>query len=236
MPPFPPATSARASRAVTETPLDQKNHQKWCLSPGSEDMCNLSPSGIACASTLVPQLLPLLHVHHAPPLATYQTLMSPNPKRSQPSRLPRASRVIHALGRSYHAPSCAKSAFHARLRALASFGAWVACASLRRLTIIWRVRYMRPTPSSSLAHVVHALDILSILQLPRVPQSARHVNPSLYHVSSSKKRDPDSQISTGSNGLEPGLLKWVRPSISPWVFRLLGPFKPAHSSTRPSGS
>jgi hypothetical protein len=41
-PPIPPATSARAYRAATNTPLGQKNHQKWCLSPGSVDLCNLS--------------------------------------------------------------------------------------------------------------------------------------------------------------------------------------------------
>jgi hypothetical protein len=41
-PPIPPATSARAYRAATDTPLGQKNHQKWCLSPGSVDLCNLS--------------------------------------------------------------------------------------------------------------------------------------------------------------------------------------------------
>jgi hypothetical protein len=38
----PPATSARAYRAAIDTPLGQKNHQKWCLSPGSMDLCNLS--------------------------------------------------------------------------------------------------------------------------------------------------------------------------------------------------
>jgi hypothetical protein len=41
-PPIPPATSARAYRAATDTPLGQRNHQKWCLSPGSVDLCNLS--------------------------------------------------------------------------------------------------------------------------------------------------------------------------------------------------
>jgi hypothetical protein len=41
-PPIPSATSARAYRAATDTPLGQKNHQKWCLSPGSVDLCNLS--------------------------------------------------------------------------------------------------------------------------------------------------------------------------------------------------
>jgi hypothetical protein len=41
-PSVPPATSARAYRAATDTPLGQKNHQKWCLSPGSVDLCNLS--------------------------------------------------------------------------------------------------------------------------------------------------------------------------------------------------
>jgi hypothetical protein len=41
-PSVPPATSARAYRAATDTPLGQKNHQKWCLSPGLVDLCNLS--------------------------------------------------------------------------------------------------------------------------------------------------------------------------------------------------
>jgi hypothetical protein len=41
-PSVPPATFARAYRAAIDTPLSQKNHQKWCLSPESVDLCNLS--------------------------------------------------------------------------------------------------------------------------------------------------------------------------------------------------
>jgi hypothetical protein len=33
----------RAYHAATETSVGQNNHQKWCLSPGSVDLCNLSP-------------------------------------------------------------------------------------------------------------------------------------------------------------------------------------------------
>jgi hypothetical protein len=51
----PPATSARAYRVATDTPLGQKNHQKWCLSPKSVDMCNLSLFRRCTCTTLLPK-------------------------------------------------------------------------------------------------------------------------------------------------------------------------------------
>jgi hypothetical protein len=41
-PSVPPTTSAQAYSAATNTPLGQKNHQKWCLGLGSVDLCNLN--------------------------------------------------------------------------------------------------------------------------------------------------------------------------------------------------
>jgi hypothetical protein len=48
---------------------------------------------------------------------------------------------------------------------------------------------------------------------------SRHVSPSsaTCQASKKKKKDPDPIFSARSNGLEPDLLKWVRPSIGPRV-------------------
>jgi hypothetical protein len=54
-PPIPPATSARAYRATTDTHLGQENHQKWCFSPGSVDLCNLSLFRRCTRTTLLPK-------------------------------------------------------------------------------------------------------------------------------------------------------------------------------------
>jgi hypothetical protein len=54
-PSVPPATSTRAYRTATDTPLGQKNHQKWYLSPGSVDLCNLSLFWRCTRTTLLPK-------------------------------------------------------------------------------------------------------------------------------------------------------------------------------------
>jgi hypothetical protein len=54
-PSVPPRTSARAYRTTADTPLGQKNHQKWCLSPGSVDLCNLSIFRRCTRTTLLPK-------------------------------------------------------------------------------------------------------------------------------------------------------------------------------------
>jgi hypothetical protein len=51
----PLATSARAYRAATDTPLGQKNHQKWCLSPISVDLCNFRLFRRCTRTTLLPK-------------------------------------------------------------------------------------------------------------------------------------------------------------------------------------
>jgi hypothetical protein len=60
-PPVPPATFARAYRTATETPLGQKNYQKWCLNPGSMDLCNFSPFQCCTCTTLLPKR----HIRHS---------------------------------------------------------------------------------------------------------------------------------------------------------------------------
>jgi hypothetical protein len=51
----------QAYRTATETPLGQKNYQKWCLNPGSMDLCNFSPFQCCTCTTLLPKR----HIRHS---------------------------------------------------------------------------------------------------------------------------------------------------------------------------
>jgi hypothetical protein len=55
VPLVPSAAFARAYRTTTDTPLGQKNYQKWCLGLGSVDLCNFSPFRRCMRTTLLPK-------------------------------------------------------------------------------------------------------------------------------------------------------------------------------------
>jgi hypothetical protein len=128
-PPIPPATSARVYRAATDTPLGQKNHQKWCLSPGSVDLCNLSLFRCCTRTTLLTKRQIRRSESRSEEITAVQA--STRPQKDLPfanalHALPRASMVIHALPRALepicplptrftrpHAPPWSSTRFHA---------------------------------------------------------------------------------------------------------------------------
>jgi hypothetical protein len=136
-PPVPLAASARAYRASIETPLGQKNHQKWCLGPKLVDLCNLSPFW-HCTRLHAPPAVAVVppHAPHSSPgnksntaesrSEEISTVQAPTSNHTPPEgsiRHSRASRVIHAPRGSYHTPTCASNSSHALPSARAYSGA-----------------------------------------------------------------------------------------------------------------
>jgi hypothetical protein len=100
-PSVPPATFARAYRAATDALLGQKNHQKWCLNPGSVDLCNLSLFW-RCTCTM---LLPKRQIRRSKSRSEEITAVQASTHlriclfANTLHALPRAAMVIHALPR-----------------------------------------------------------------------------------------------------------------------------------------
>jgi hypothetical protein len=154
--------------------------------------------------------------------------------------LPRASMVIHALpraGRSSHAPALSGSTSHALWNLLAreihapyqspraywhvNCTHFVQPQALRvqhtRQAFFQATRFLQP---QALRVLYTRQAFLITILLPRVSQRAATSALALPRVKLPKKKkktDPDPIFSARSNGLEPDLPKWVRPSIGPRV-------------------
>jgi hypothetical protein len=87
-------------------PLGQKNHQKWCLSPGSVDLCNLSLFRRCTRTTLLTKRQIRRSESRSEEITAVQAstrLHAPQkdlPFANALHALPRASLVIHALPRA----------------------------------------------------------------------------------------------------------------------------------------
>jgi hypothetical protein len=184
------------------------------------------------------QPIPALHAHYAPHQTTDQMLRVQirrdhhRPSFQAPKRAPRricpfanalhalpcASMVIHALGglptrRFSPAAPPTRSGTFWRVRSTLHINLW-----RMRLTLLrayWRVSYTRPCSLHTLARALHALGAPHHYPAATCLSESRHVSPSSATCQASKKKKTDSDpiYSARSNGLEPDLLKWVRPSI-----------------------
>jgi hypothetical protein len=149
-PSVPPATFALAYCAATETPLGQKNHQKWCLGPESVDLYNLSPFQHCTRITLLPK----------------QQI------RCSESRSEEISRRL-----SFHAPTHASKRIcqfaNAPPRAIPSSGACDSRANAFHAPETLQVHEMHtPHAATNFGACITRTSIPSILQLPHVLQRA----------------------------------------------------------------
>jgi hypothetical protein len=115
-PSVPPATSARAYRAAIDTPLGQKNHQKWCLSPGSVDLCNLSLFRHCTCTMLLTKRQIRRSESRFEEITAVQASTRLNAPPEGSARLPPRFTRLHGYpraGRSSHAPALFGSTSHA---------------------------------------------------------------------------------------------------------------------------
>jgi hypothetical protein len=213
------------ARALRSSPNDRSDAP-------SPDLKRSLPSKLPRAPR---RICPFANALHALPHASVVIHTLPRARRS--SHAPALSgssshalwnllaREIHApyqsLANETHAPTrLLARELHALLAATGFARAPHPPGVLSRPRAYWRVRCACPCSQHTLARALHTPGAPHHYPAATCLSESCHVSPSSATCQASKKKkktDPDPIFSARSNGLEPDLLKWVRPSIGPRV-------------------